>query len=123
MNKTCTHCNWYGRYVSEKEKNIKFQSLLDATKRAMRIHAGDICSANNETDMFISKNEDLEEENTRLRGEKPIPFTWWKDCPGVAQKVMERVIERNNGLLERHDKLVERIEELELYVEDLGGSL
>ena len=105
------------------EKIRKLQSLLDAAKRAMQIHAGDICSANNETDMFVSKNKDLEEENTQLRGEKPTPFAWWKDCPGVAQKVMERIIERNDRLLERHDRLVERIKELELSVEDLGGSL
>jgi len=51
--------------------------------------------------------EELEEENKQLKGEEPIPFAWWKDCPKLAQKTMERIIETN-------DHQAERIKELEL---------
>lgn len=49
----------------------------------------------------------------QLMGEKSIPFAWWKDCPGLAQKVMERTIQRNESLLDINDNLVERLIELE----------
>ena len=50
-----------------------------------------------------------EEKNKRLKGEKPIPFAWWKDCPGLAQKTMERTIERNERLLAINDDLVAKL--------------
>ena len=55
--------------MSEYDGNSKENLILIITglKRAMQIHAGDICSANNETEHFISINEDLEAENTRLQ--------------------------------------------------------
>jgi len=50
-----------------------------------------------------------QEKNKRLKGEKPIPFAWWKDCPGLAQKTMERTIERNERLLAINDDLVAKL--------------
>ena len=38
----------------------------------------------------------LQAELKQLKGEVPIPGSWWKDCPGMAQRTMERVIEKNN---------------------------
>ena len=55
------------------------------------------------------KSIKLRAEIKQLRGEKPLPSTWWKDCPGVAQRVMERIINKNDNLLVRNDKLVEKI--------------
>ena len=35
MNEICTHCSWYGRYVSEKEKNIKLQTAIETYQKAV----------------------------------------------------------------------------------------
>ena len=40
----------------------------------------------------------LRAENAQLKGEEPIPEAWWKDCPKMAQKVMERIIAENEKL-------------------------
>jgi hypothetical protein len=45
-------------------------------------------------------HEQLQAENKQLRGEEPIPFAWWAECPKLAQVVMERVIGRNKQLRE-----------------------
>lgn len=47
-------------------RNMKAVKLIESLKMAMQIHAGDICSANNESDQFIGKNQDLEEANQCL---------------------------------------------------------
>ena len=52
------------------------------------------------TELDIVKNE-----NKQLKGEKGIPFAWWKECPGLAQKTMERTIDRNERLLVINDEL------------------
>ncbi len=46
-------------------KNLEKEN--EGLKRAMRIHAGDICSLNNEVEMFASKNEELECECSKGR--------------------------------------------------------
>ncbi len=72
--------------VSEREVNQAFENEFDgvepfllvqeilelkaenkALKLKMQIHAGDICSANNETDLFINMNKELEDENEKLK--------------------------------------------------------
>ena len=40
----------------------------------------------------------LEKENKILKGEKSMPMAWWKDCPGAAQGVMERIMKMNRKL-------------------------
>ena len=47
----------------------QLHAQVKAAERKMQLHAGDICSANNEADLHIEKNKDLEEENTKLQGE------------------------------------------------------
>ena len=47
-----------------------------------------------------------EAENRQLKGEEPIPFAWWKDCPKLAQKTMERMIERFNVLATSQEELL-----------------
>ena len=43
-------------------------------------------------------NNELQDEIAQLKGRKPIPGAWWKDCPNLAQVTMERIIERNDKL-------------------------
>jgi len=43
----------------------------------------------------------------QLKGRKPIPGAWWKDCPDLAQVTMERIIERNDKLETESEKLKE----------------
>ncbi len=43
------------------------ERVVESLKMTMLIHAGDICSANNEADHFIDMNKDLEDEITWLR--------------------------------------------------------
>ncbi len=43
------------------------QAEVESLKRAMNLHAGDICSINNENERYISANKELEDENSRLR--------------------------------------------------------
>lgn len=47
-------------------RNMEAAKFIESLKMAMKIHAGDICSANNESDQFIGKNQDLEEANECL---------------------------------------------------------
>lgn len=54
--------------IAAKRQADGFEAEIESLKRAMRIHAGDICSANNEADRFIDMNRDLEDENQQLRG-------------------------------------------------------
>jgi len=64
----------------------------------------------------------LEEENKRLRGEEPIPFAWWKDCPGLAQKVMEsrgtfcnlttpNIVDSAAGVIEYSNSIIDQVNE------------
>ena len=49
--------------------------------------------------------KELEVEIEQLKGEEPIPRAWWKECPKLAQKTMERIIKENDRLqaeLEKH---------------------
>lgn len=50
----------------EVARNMEAVRLIESLKMAMQIHAGDICSANNEADQFIGKNQDLEEASQCL---------------------------------------------------------
>lgn len=34
----------------------------------------------------------------QLEGEEPIPFSWWSECPKLAQKVMERIMKKKDEL-------------------------
>lgn len=40
----------------------------------------------------------LQAENAQLKGEEPIPESWWADSPKLAQRTMERVIAENTKL-------------------------
>ena len=46
-----------------------------------------------------SKLEALEAENKQLKGEEPISYAWWEECPKLAQRTMERIIDENKELL------------------------
>ncbi len=48
--------------------------------------------------------EQLRAEIAQLKGERPIPDAWWKDCPGVAQRTIERIIDKNEQLQAELDK-------------------
>lgn len=50
--------------------------------------------------------EELQAENAKLRGEEPIPFAWWAECPKLAQRTMERIID-SNAKLRKAIKLLE----------------
>ena len=50
-----------------------------------------------------SKIETLEAENKQLKGEEPIPYAWWEECPKLAQRTMERIIDENKDLEENRD--------------------
>lgn len=51
------------------EAVIAMQAEIDGLKRAMQIHAGDICSAENEASRFLQDKTELEEEVERLQAE------------------------------------------------------
>ena len=58
----------------------KAKTEIESLKLKMQIHAGDICSANNEADRFIAANNDLKDENKRLRDKIRYKQQWQK-CP------------------------------------------
>lgn len=84
--------------------NDDLRKDVESLKRAMRIHAGDICSANNEADRFICLNQDLEEElaaamakyekeaidNIQLRKEIVIGRKLWIDTQRACWKHARR---------------------------------
>ena len=63
----------------------------------------------------------LQDENARLKGEKPIPFAWWSECPELAQRTMERIIAENARLkaLLEHSKTQLEYDELQAENESL----
>ncbi len=63
--------------------------------------------------------DSLQYEISQLKGEKSIPESWWKDCPKLAQRTMERTIQRNEKLIGFNDNLRESIIELEKEIEKL----
>jgi len=72
---TCKKCNSLhegnGDFCGICQDGIieRMEKEIESLKLTMQIHAGDICSANNEADRFIDMNQDLEDENRRLRKE------------------------------------------------------
>ena len=40
---------------------------------------------------------ELQKEHAQLKGEEPIPYAWWSECPKLAQKTMERIIAENEN--------------------------
>ncbi len=73
------------------------------------------------------KINELQTEIKQLKGEEAIPDAWWKDCPELAQRTMERIMEKNvqlqarikelsQGIIDRDsimDRHKQRIDELE----------
>ena len=55
-------------------RNMEAVRMIESLKMAIQIHSGDICSANNESDQFIGKNQDLEEANQCLVNMLSISF-------------------------------------------------
>ena len=51
------------------EKAKQFREGKENIERAMKLHAGDICSLNNELDSFIVKSQDLEDDADRKEKE------------------------------------------------------
>lgn len=73
--------------------------------------AGDFCLCL-KSQKLQAKLKTAEAENRQLKGEEPIPYAWWKDCPGLAQKTMERLISCNDSLqakLKTAEAKVERL--------------
>lgn len=71
---TCGHSHdecfcWENKRVEACEAYEQLQAEREGLKRAMKIHAGDICSANNEAEQFIDKNQELEKEVEQLQAE------------------------------------------------------
>jgi len=62
----------------------------------------------------------LEDENAKLKGEKPIPFAWWSECPKLAQRTMERIIAENARLKRFAEKI--RDDEVEYYISACDGD-
>ena len=56
--------------------------------------------------------ERLKAENNQLRGEEPIPGSWWYEAPKLAQKVLERTMAENDRLRAENAKLKQDIEHL-----------
>ena len=48
---------------------------------------------------------ELQKENAQLKGEEPIPFAWWSECPKLAQRTMEKIITENEKLQTKIDSL------------------
>jgi len=85
--------------IAEFIKNQK-ASIKDADNKPYRC----ICCVD-DVKKFIAYIEQLQAENQQLKGEEPIPFAWWKEIPKTAQKVMERIIERNEQLQAENERL------------------
>ena len=79
-----------------------------------------------ETNKWMNKCQELQAELKQLKGETPIPDAWWKDCPGLAQRTMERIIEKNDQLQAEIEKLKEFARKViqdvcwDMYVLDAG---
>ncbi len=52
-----------------KDKCEKLQAELDTLKRTMQLHAGDICSLNNDLDFFTCKSQEEEDRADQLQDE------------------------------------------------------
>ncbi len=71
---------------------------------------------------LLDDNAAKAEEIEQLKGRKPMPFAWWKECPKLAQVTMERIIENNErlrGVLEGKDTI---ITQMNRRLDSMGGN-
>lgn len=92
-------------------KNMEAVRMIESLKIAMKIHAGDICSANNEAEQFISNNQDLEEANECLvtmigRALKVIAEDGSIDGSHHKQWVLDQVVHFLTGTGENYQKWI-----------------
>ncbi len=64
---SCFQMMWEGQANDVRDILNNLEKEVKSLKMTMLIHAGDICSANNEADRFIDMNKELEDENRELR--------------------------------------------------------
>jgi len=72
---------------------------------------------------LIEERDVLAAENKQLKGEAPIPGAWWKDCPDLAQRVMERIMEENNRVLVEKQAQADEIVELKARIATLQDDI
>jgi hypothetical protein len=72
----------------EKEGNMKTKKTSDQPENLRQPSLKCICSG----------CEELQAEIAQLKGEEPMPYAWWAECPKLAQKTMERIIAENEKL-------------------------
>ena len=103
-------------YANDNGEYVRYEDYA-ALERAARIHAGDICSANNEAERFIAANVELEEENTRLRSDLKDAMEMIDVHYQEGRKLREDEFQKlKKRLDECHDKL--RDLHYELFPED-----
>ncbi len=86
-------------------KNIKIKQTIENLKRAMRIHAGDICSINCELERALDNNEKLEKENDKLRAEN-------KGLKKILEKTALAFLENNRSLTANQVNCWQEIEQV-----------
>ena len=59
---SCFQMMWEGQANDVRDILNNLEKEVKSLKMTMLIHAGDICSANNEADRFIDMNKELEDE-------------------------------------------------------------
>ena len=67
---------------------------------------------------YEARIKELEAENKQLKGEEPIPLSWWKDCPKLAQRTIERIIYSNRLLEHENKQLKDAIEDAVLRMDE-----
>ena len=79
------------KFLKEAQRHIS--SLLDDG-----LNHGSVYVIQAQITLAELEHTELQAENAQLRGEKPIPEAWWSECPALAQRTMERIIESNDQL-------------------------
>lgn len=89
-NRPLGYCWGYANYVEGRPGYVDLKRICET------------CPYWNISDKRVTKR--LKAENAQLRGEEPIPESWWKECPKLAQKTMEGLIAENKRMRELLDR-------------------
>ena len=106
----CIKVDDINRWVNEDVKDYinQLQARVDELEAWQDVMQKDVDVAHDAEVELLELREkckEFEVENQQLRGEEPIPFAWWKDCPGVAQRTMERIIAHDRELEAENERL------------------
>ena len=98
--------------AAAKAEAVKWEKCVDESVRQN-------ITLSNENKKLQEQLAAADKRMKQLEGDEPIPEAWWKECPKLAQKTMERVIDENNSLQQQLADYKEGCEGLKMSVGDL----